>query len=254
MIRTPEGTVYGEAAPVARMPDPADEEEAYSRVLHLARIYLIMSAGLLISAAFSLVFGAGEVAHESVSFGARLAWNQLLFLAEVLIVPFIADKVPKIPSGVAAALFVSYAILNGLTFPGLFFWIAPQNLARLFAGTAMAYGILAFLYWKRRAELQGFSGILVMLAVGLVPAALVSIGAPQLARSTCLATVPAFLAVAFYYDHELSQPYQSFEDDDRGWKGSLAGAFFLYFAFVNLILVIQYTVSRFFADDSEKEE
>ncbi len=247
MMRTPEGTVYYEYAPAAPVADPAALDEARCRVLHMVRVLALMSGGLLITALFAWIFTHKESAQDNIAGSARFTWNQILFIAEIAMVPFIAGKLPKLPWRLAVALYVCYAILNGLTFPGFFFWLPGAEVARLFAGCGLAYGLAALICWKRSIEPSGFVPFLWCMAVAVGSAVVVSIGLPYLAWSSSIVTIPLLLALTFYYEQEVRMSYQAFEDDDRGWKASLASAFFLYFAFVNLILATQVAIARLFA-------
>ncbi len=247
MMRTPEGTVYSEYAPSPAVADPADSDEARCRVLHMVRVLAVMSGGLLITALFAWIFTYNETAQDNIAHAARFTWNQVLFIAEIALVPFIAGKLPKLPWRLAGALYVCYAILNGLTFPGFFFWLPGAEVARLFAGCGLAYGLAALICWKRNIEPSGFVPFVWCMGAAVASAAVVSIGMPYLGWSFSVVTIPLLLALTFYFEQEVRMSYQAFEDDDRGWKASLASAFFLYFSFVNLILAAQVAIARLFS-------
>jgi FtsH-binding integral membrane protein len=202
------------------------------------RVYGWMAGGLVISALMAL-FVAMTPAAAEVILGNRIVFYGLI-IAELAAVLFLSFRLERMSSNTAAALFLIYSALNGLTLSVVFFMFTLGSVSGIFLVTAgMFAGIATYGYLTKRdlTTIGSFAG---MALFGLVLAMLVNLFFKNAQINIVLAGlgVLIFTILTAYDTQKLKWLYQ--HGTQTGAEGenrmAIQGALALYLDFVNLFL------------------
>jgi FtsH-binding integral membrane protein len=205
----------------------------------LRKVYGWMCAGLAITAL--VAFGvAGSPAIIS-----GLLSNQFLYLglivAELGLVFYLSARAERLAPGTAAALFVGYAALNGVTLSLVLLAYTGQSVTNAFVVTAGMFGAMALFGSTTKRSLAGYGQFLFMGLIGIVLASLVGLFWHNSALQFVISAVGVivFTGLAAWDAQRLKQMALA---TPEGRAGSLAivGALALYLDFINLFLSLLY--------------
>ena len=215
----------------------AQRAQAERVTAFLLRVYGWMCAGLAITAAVAFF-----VASSPALVGA-LVRNQLLFWA-VLLAPigfvwYLRARVDDLAPNTAAALFVTYAALNGVTFSIILLAYTGASIASTFLTTSAAFGGLALYGTVTRRNLDGVGQFAMMGLLGVLVASIVGIfwqnDMFQFVLSVC--GVIVFTALTAYRAQQMREMALALPEDRIG-AHAIVGALGLYLAFINLFLFL----------------
>jgi FtsH-binding integral membrane protein len=104
-------------------------------------------------------------------------WNYkwVLFIAQLGLVIVLSAGASRLSFGTAAALFLGYAALTGVTFGVLFFAYTQASIASAFLITAGSFAALSIYANVTKKDLSGWATFLFMGLVGVVLASVVSL-------------------------------------------------------------------------------
>ena len=201
-------------------------------------VYAWMAAGLALTAVVAWMISQNAQAMATVfNRGTFL----LLILVELGLVMAISYAINKIGTGVATALFLLYAAINGLTFSIIFVAYKLGDIGVAFAITAGMFGGMSLIGFVTKMDLSSFRGLLIMGLLGVVIASIVNI----FMQSTMLYWIITYVAVAVFlgltaYDtQKLKQIAYATEGDPRlANRLAINGALTLYLDFINLFLLV----------------
>ena len=201
----------------------------------LWKTYRWMSLGL---AATGIV--AWMVASSPALLSALLG-NKILFygllLGELALVFTISARVHRMTAQGAAAMFLLYAALNGVTFSFIFAIYTQSSIAQTFFVTAGAFGGLSFVGATTKKDLSAMGSFMYMGLFGLIIASVVNIFLQSSAVYwiSTYAGVVIFAGLTAWDTQKLKTMYAQ-----RGEAGNLAihGALMLYLDFINLFLML----------------
>jgi len=173
----------------------------------------------------------------------RLMSNQLLyvglFLAEIGLVFYLSARITRLAAETAAALFLVYAILNGVTLSLVVLAYTGQSVADTFVVTAGMFGAMALFGSATKRSLAGVGQFMYMGLVGLVLASLVGLLWHNDALQFVISGVGVlvFTGLAAWDAQRLKQMVVVVP---AGQTRSLAivGALSLYLDFINLFLML----------------
>ncbi len=214
---------------------PTDAVERISGFLRAVYGWMCLGLGLTAVVAF-------QVANTPAVID-RLMSNQLLYvgliLAELGLVFYLSARVARLAAQTAAALFVVYAVLNGVTLSLVLLAYTGQSVADTFAVTAGMFGAMALFGSATKRSLAGVGQFMYMGLVGLVLASLVGIFWHNDALQFLISSVGVlvFTGLAAWDAQRLKQMALSVPE---GQARSLAivGALSLYLDFINLFLLL----------------
>jgi FtsH-binding integral membrane protein len=202
------------------------------------RVYGWMAGGLVISALMAL-FVAMTPAVAEVILGNRIVFYGLI-IAEFAAVIFLSLRLERMSSNAAAALFLIYSALNGLTLSVVFFMFTLGSVSGIFLVTAgMFAGIATYGYVTKRdlTTIGSFAG---MALFGLVLAMLVNLFFKNAQINMVLAGLGVFIftILTAYDTQKLKWLYQYGAQSGAEGESRMAiqGALALYLDFVNLFL------------------
>lgn len=200
-----------------------------------AKTYRWMAVGLALTGLVAYSVANSPAALELVVYNRGLFYG--LLFAELGLVFAFSSVAHRVSSFAAAAMFVTYAILNGLTFSVIFLMYTQTSVAQLFFVTAGAFAGLSFVGATTKRDLAPIGRFMIMGLIGLVIASIVNIfvqsGALQFVMS-CVGVL-VFAGLTAYDTQKLKELYAA-----RGEAGNLAlrGALTLYLDFINLFLFL----------------
>jgi FtsH-binding integral membrane protein len=201
-------------------------------------VYAWMAAGLALTAVV-----AWWVASQGAYF--RTIFNPgtliVLFLAEIGLVMAISYAVNRISAGVATALFLLYAAINGLTFSVIFMVYRLGDIGVAFAITAGMFGGMSLIGYVTKMDLSSFRGFFIMGLIGLIIASVVNIFMHSSALYWLItyAGVALFLGLTAYDTQKLKEiAYATEGNPAMANRLAISGALALYLDFINLFLMI----------------
>ncbi|MBS2021727.1 MAG: Bax inhibitor-1/YccA family protein [Deltaproteobacteria bacterium] len=211
------------------------QQDAYAddttEATFMAKVYRWMALGLALTGLTAFgVFSSPALAQ--VIIGNRLVFFGLL-IAELLMVVAFMPVLKRASFGTAAAMFLAYCALSGLTFSVYLFAYTGQSVANVFfvtGGTFLgmsAYGTLT------KKDLTSWGSFLMMGLFGMIIAGVVNL----FVRSDALGFVFSCIGVVVFtgltaYDTQKIRGYARAGDD----RYALSGALNLYLDFVNLFI------------------
>jgi len=226
--------------------DPA-AQEAHRRHLQqqtLMRAYLLMAAGLLLSATVAGLCVARKEFAEQV-FTHQL-WYAVAFSVEVFCLAFLRQVVPQLGRNGAFAVFFAYSALNGISFSIFLLFVPADALmtaflvaALMFAGTA-CYGKAA------RQDLGSMRGMLAMFVVAFILLGTLRLFwvAGSWHHALSVLFVFAFAGLSSWRADEIRGLVDECEPRDVPWEAPVLGALLIYLDFINLYLIVRVVIWR----------
>ena len=200
----------------------------------MAKVYRWMVAGLALSAGT-----AWFVATSQEAFSFVRSFYLPLILAELGVVIVFSMIAPRISGAVAAAMFLGYSFLSGLTLSAIFFRYNLGSITTSFAITSAMFGALSVYGTVTKKDLSAWATFLFMGLIGVLVAGVVNIFVQSnfLGFVMSCAAVVVFAGLTAYDTQKLRQMHAS---SGYASAGSLAinGALVLYLDFINLFLNI----------------
>jgi FtsH-binding integral membrane protein len=199
-------------------------------------VYGWMCAGLGITAAVAWVVANTGVAL-TIAQNRPLFW--LLVIAQLGIVFVMSARVEKLSPAAAAALFIVYSGLTGITMAFVLLVYTGASVASTFVVTAGMFGSLAVFGTFTSRSLAGWGQFLFMGLIGVVLASIVGI----FWQNDALQFVIAFCGVIVFtgltaYDAQRLRNMALALPDGRVGAYAIVGALALYLDFVNLFLML----------------
>ena len=219
-----------------------DVENALRR--HVVRVYSLMLAGLMLTAAVAYCISRDPEISKYVM--ERPEGLQVLFAFEVIVVAVVSKAVEKMTLTMIVITFFCYSALNGVTFAVFFLFVPPAAVAFGFGVTALTFGAMALYGHQTQRNLCSLKSFLLMIVVGVALLAAVNIVLrnPQAYWATSYLGVMIFAGLTAHHAQNLRDLKYEFEDDDQHRrKAMFAGALLLYLDFVNLYMYLMRLVA-----------
>ena len=221
-------------------PDNISLQQANEKISQrfITAVYGWMVAALAISgiAAFA-VFNSETLLY--FIFGSRFTFLGLI-IAELALVFILSAGIRRMSFPVAAASFVIYSIVNGLTLSSVLFVYTGTSIVRIFVITALMFGAMSVYGATTKSSLQSAGKYLMMALIGLIIASLVNL----FMRSSSLdwlisfVTVGVFTGLTAYDSQKITQAARYAQDNDDFKKIAIIGALELYLDFINIFLAL----------------
>ncbi len=199
-------------------------------------VYGWMFGGLLLTAfaamwvVMSPALQAIVLANRMVAFG--------LIIVELGIVVFLSFRIKAMTPGAAAAAFLVYSFLNGLTLSVIFWAYSRTSITQAFITAAAMYGAMSIYGLVTKKDLTSWGSFFFMGLIGIVIASVVNI----FVRSDALSFVVSIIGVFVFlgltaYDN---QKLKSMATVTGPMQENIAvfGALTLYLDFINLFLFL----------------
>jgi len=211
--------------------------EATRVTAFLQKVYGWMCLGLAITAVVAYGVASSPAIVQTLRSSQLLFWAVLL--APLGFVWYISARVDSMAPSTAAALFATYAGLNGVTFSFILLAYTGASIANTFLTTAAMFGALALYGTVTRRSLAGVGQFAFMGLIGVVIASIVGIfwhnDMFQFMLSVC--GVVVFTALTMWDAQKLKAMALALPDGQTG-SYAIVGALSLYLDFINLFLFL----------------
>ena len=210
-----------------------------------ANVFLWMFAALAISTVFAFLFATNDtlLSYLVTNRGLSLAGKVVMF-APIGFVLLMSFGFQRLSAPVMAALFLTYAAINGISFSFILLAYTAGSVIGCFASAAVMFGIMAVMGYTTSKDLTSFGRIMMMGLIGIVVAMLVNffLGSQQLDYIISIIGVAVFTGLTAYDVQKLKRISIGLEYDGVGTanvrKLSILGALTLYLDFINLFLML----------------
>ncbi|NMO18439.1 Bax inhibitor-1/YccA family protein [Pyxidicoccus fallax] len=206
----------------------------------MTRVHGWMFAGLMLTGVMALVtLGNETMLRAAVNF------RMPLFLVQLGVVFALSFLAPRLSGPVAAAMFLGYSALTGVTLSIIFLVYTAGSIAQAFFLTAGVYGAMAIFGTVTKKDLGAWGTFLFMGLIGVVLAGLVNMFMRSDAMSFVIAcaSVVVFAGLTAYDTQKLREMHAN-----TGYSSaatvSIVGALTLYLDFINLFLAILRLLGR----------
>jgi FtsH-binding integral membrane protein len=198
----------------------------------MTRVYSWMAGGLGVTALFAWMVASSPTLISAI-LGTPLFYG--IVLAELGMVWGFSRMVRTASFNAAAAMFLAYCALNGLTFSIYLLVYTGASVASVFVVTGGTFGAMSLYGTVTKKDLSSWSGFLMMGLIGVLLAGVVNIFLQSSALYFILscASVVVFTGLTAYDTQKIRQMADA--DDDRL---ALHGALQLYLDFVNLFIAL----------------
>ncbi len=213
-------------------------ESKRSLSAQISRVYGWMFIGLVVSAFTAFL----TIADNSplLSLVANRFSFILLIVAEFGLVWFLSSRAMKMTYAAAAAAFLVYSILNGLTLSVIFYAYTLGSIYYAFLVAAGFFGFMCVYGLITKTDLTSIGSLLIMGLFGIIIASLVNlfIGSSMLNTVISFVGVAVFLGLTAYDSQKIKNLHYSYAGTDREKNVGIIGALQLYLDFINLFLFI----------------
>ena len=212
----------------------------------MKRVYLTMTLGLLITA-FTSLFCASS--YSVISFFVQNSWAMwVLVIAELGIVFGVSAGINRLSTGTAMALFILFAVINGLMLFPIFKVYTGESIAKTFFITAGTFGAMTIYGYCTNRDLSRWGSILFMALIGLIIASLVNIfvGSDTMGWIISIVGVLIFVGLTAWDTQQIKTMALTAPGAAAG-RLAVLGALTLYLDFINMFLYLL----RFFGDSRD---
>jgi FtsH-binding integral membrane protein len=222
----------------SRAGSPTAVSDAAIRITGFLRVvYGWMAVGLTLTAIVAWMVAGSDTLVYTIASNRLLYWG--IFAAQLGVVIFLSARVQKLSPGTAAALFLGYSALTGLTMAFVLRVYTGESVATTFFVTAGTFGALALYGTVTSRSLSGMGQFLFMGLVGIVIASVVGI----FWQNDGLQFVIAFCGVILFtlltaYDAQQLKAIALSVPESQAGSYAIVGALRLYLDFINLFLYL----------------
>jgi hypothetical protein len=212
--------------------DAAQRVTAFLRV-----VYGWMAIGLTVTAVVAWMVAGSDTLVYTIASNRLLFWG--IFAAQLGVVILLSARVQKLAPGTAAALFLGYSALTGLTMAFVLRVYTGESVATTFFVTAGTFGAMALYGTVTSRSLTGLSQFLFMGLIGIVIASVVG----MFWQSDALQFVISFCGVILFtlltaHDAQQLKAMALSVPDSQAASYAVVGALRLYLNFINLFLFL----------------
>lgn len=204
-------------------------------------VYNWMAIGLGLTAVVALYVSQSEAMVQLI-FGNRMLFFGLI-IVELGFVFYLSARIQKIQASTATALFVIYAILNGVTLSFIFLAYTATSIASTFVVCSVTFLACSIYGMVTKRDLTSMGGFLTMGLIGIIIASVVNmfVQSSGMAMVISYVGVLVFVGLTAYDTQKLKTMAISLPDNASGAmvrKGAIMGALALYLDFINLFLML----------------
>jgi FtsH-binding integral membrane protein len=210
----------------------------------LRKVYAFMAAGLFATGVTATAVASSETLLDLIV-GNRIVFYGLMIAEFAMVVAFSAAA-RRLSTPAAAALFFSYAVVNGATFSVIFLLYTTSSIGSTFFITAGTFGALSAFGYATKRDLSGIGNFAFMGLIGLIIASVVNLflHSPMIYWLTTFVGVIVFTCLTAYDTQRLKKFAASSADAGGETKLAMQGALILYLDFINLFLYLLRLLGR----------
>lgn len=207
---------------------------------YTAQAFLWMALGLLVTFVVSVV---GYRSYLPLYIFAIHPYAiYVVTILELILVIVLSAKLHSMPIWAARALFLVYAVLNGVVFSTYFFIFELTSLVLAFGAAGLYFGVMAVVGYVAKVDFSRIRNLLFGALIFLVIFNLLAMFIPGFAvldRVVCVIGIVVFMLYTAYDTQKIKTFYYGFQGDDAMLaKASIISALNLYLDFINLFLYL----------------
>lgn len=204
-------------------------------------VYNWMAIGLALTG-FVAYAVAGSPAMRELILGNRLIFFGLI-IGELALVFILSSRIGKMEASTATAMFIAYAVLNGLTLSVIFLAYTMSSIAATFFVCAGTFAACSVFGMVTKRDLTSMGGFMMMGLIGIIIASLVNLFIQSSAMSMIISYIGVivFVGLTAYDTQKLKEMAMTQPSDLEAGvvrKGAIIGALTLYLDFINLFLML----------------
>lgn len=205
----------------------------------LLKVYNWMAGGLLLTGIVAYATANVPVVRSLVFSNSMIFFG--LMIAELVMVGALAGWVMKMRAKTAAAVFLGYSFLNGLTLSFIFLVFTRSSITTAFLVSAGTFGAMSLYGAATKKDLSSWGSFFYMGLIGIIIASVVNLflNNPAVYWATTYLGVLVFVGLTAYDTQKiLRMNTLGNEGTEEDTKEAIRGALTLYLDFINLFLMI----------------
>ncbi len=205
-------------------------------VTFMNHVFGWMAAGLALSGAVAWVVMSSAAIFQAVA-GLYIP----LIIAELVMVFVLSARLSKMSAGAAAAMFLAYAALNGLTLGVIVAMYTGASVARVFFITAGSFGAMAAIGAVTKKDLTGMGSFLMMGVIAILIAMVVNLFLASSALDWAISVIGALIfagLTAYDVQKFKAAGYMGFKTKREASQWAIRGALNLYLDFINMFIFL----------------
>ena len=220
-------------------------EETRSRSF-IANVFLLMFIALGVSALFAWQFSVNDqLMAYMISPTGLTGLGKITLFAPLGFVLIMSFAYQRLSATALMALFMAYAIINGISFSFILLAFTPGSVLGCFLSASAMFGVMAVMGYTTNQDLTKFGRILMMGVIGVLIAMVINffLHSSQLDYIISIIGVMVFTALTAYDVQKLKRigegaEYQGGTAANDLKKMSILGALTLYLDFINIFLFL----------------
>ena len=212
----------------------------------LANVFLLMFIALGISALVAWQFSINEslLSYLIVPTGGLTGLGTATIFAPLAFVLIMSFGYRKLSAPALMALFIAYAIINGISFSFILRAFTSGSVLGCFLSASAMFGVMAFMGYTTHQDLTKFGRILIMGLIGTLIAMVINffLHSSGLDYLISIIGVMVFTGLTAYDVQKLKRIGEGLEYNDVSAadtkKMSVLGALNLYLDFINIFLFL----------------
>lgn len=219
-------------------------EETGSRTF-IANVFLLMFIALGVSALFAWQFSINQnLLNYLITPTGLTGLGKITIFAPLGFVLIMSFGYRRLSATALMALFIAYAIINGISFSFILLAFTPGSVLGCFLSASAMFGVMAVMGYTTHQDLTKFGRILMMGLIGTIIAMVINffLHSSQLDYIISIIGVMVFTGLTAYDVQKLKRIGEGLEYDDVSAsdtkKISILGALNLYLDFINIFLFL----------------
>jgi FtsH-binding integral membrane protein len=212
----------------------------------LANVFLLMFIALGVSALFAWQFSINTALQSYLITpeAGITTLGKITIFAPLGFVLLMSFGYRRLSATALMALFIAYAIINGISFSFILLAFTPGSVLGCFLSASAMFGVMAFMGYTTHQDLTNFGRILIMGLIGIVIAMVINffLHSSQLDYIISIIGVMVFTGLTAYDVQKLKRIGEGLEYSDVSAadtkKMSVLGALNLYLDFINIFLFL----------------
>lgn len=201
----------------------------------MQRVYQWMAMGLALTGAVAMWAASNTPVLKMLAGGGFL----VAMLVEIGLVFWLSASIMKISPQAAAAGFLVYSAVNGLTLSFIFIAYTGTSIANTFFLTAGTFAAVSLFGWMTKSDLTSLGGFFTMGLIGILVASLVNF----FLKSSALYWIISYAGLALFigltaYDTQRLKAIHQSGGGESSSQLAIIGALKLYLDFINLFLFL----------------
>lgn len=214
---------------------------------YMMKVYGWMTAGLLTTAITSYLTISSPALFEFIF--SNHIFLIALFIGQILLVGALSGWVQRMTTGTAAAVFLAYSALTGLTISSIFYAYTEDSIFNVFITVALAFAALSVFGLTTKRDISGWGSFLFIGLVGVLLSFVVDMFFPNgpFGFAATIIGVIVFAGLTVYDSARIKEQYLEIAGTDGEFlagRFAVRGALTLYLDFINLFLLLLRLLGR----------